>query len=299
MQSIYSTVPKEAHIMRRRAGGADPGRIATVFLLIVIVVAVIWLASAGASGNAVSNIITSLFKSNNTPDPSASPGVQTPTPSQEVSSNKITQTLQYPPFSIYAVQLGAFSEQANAVYQSQAVKTQGAAGYILLDQGLYRILATVFYEEADARSVKDNLLAQDIDACVKPLVIDGLTLNITATAEQIAAIKAAHDQWLATAQALAQIDRGYDSKIMTRQQVSSNVSDAILALKTAREAAQLAAAGSAQVDLVCAELLKTETELQKLTDPSLTDSMLSADIKHCLIDMVYRFGQYAQQISTQ
>ena len=285
--------------MRRRPGGADPGRIATVFLLIVIVVAVIWLASAGASGNAVSNIITKLFKSNNTSVPTGTPSDATPGPTQTVSGEKISQTLQYPPFSVYAVQLGAFEEQGNAAYQSQAVKTQGAAGYMLFDQGLYRILATVFYEETDARSVKDNLLAQDIDACVKPMVIDGLTLNITATPEQIAAIKAAHDQWLASAQALAQIDRGFDSKVITRQQVSSNVSDAILGLKKVREAAHMAAAGSSQVDMVCAELLKTETELQKLTDPSLTDTMLTANIKHCLIDMIYRFGQYARQISTQ
>jgi hypothetical protein len=56
----------------------------------------------------------------------------------------------------YAVQLGAFSSESQALTASEAIRELGGGGYILVD-GPYRIIAAVYPEEQQAISVMANI----------------------------------------------------------------------------------------------------------------------------------------------
>lgn len=55
----------------------------------------------------------------------------------------------------YAVQLGSYSSESQALAASQTIRQMGGAGYIVMD-GSYRIIAAVYPEEEQAQSVMAN-----------------------------------------------------------------------------------------------------------------------------------------------
>ncbi len=58
---------------------------------------------------------------------------------------------------IYAVQFGVFSTLEAAQSEAANVIARGAAGYIMPDDGRYRVLAAAYRTADDARKVRDNL----------------------------------------------------------------------------------------------------------------------------------------------
>ena len=56
----------------------------------------------------------------------------------------------------YAVQLGAFTSESQAITAAEAIRELGGGGYIIMD-GPYRIIAAVYPEEQQAASVMANI----------------------------------------------------------------------------------------------------------------------------------------------
>jgi hypothetical protein len=289
--------------MRRTSPyGPNPARIATIFLLIAIVIVVIWFASSNSENSFYEKIIAPLFGTNNmtaTPNPSTSPSISPKTTSPNVtgSSASTTKRLEFKPFVMYGVQLGAFSVRENAAATANIINTMGAAGYIYEDKDLYRVLATVFYDENDARGVVDNIKASsDMDACLKIITIDGLTLDISASSDQVEMVRNAHNVWLDSAKKLAQIDRSFDSTLITRAEFTTALNELVTKIATARKDLEKHDTSSTIIKSLCTNLTKQEGNISALATSTLSDKELTSKTKYTLIDMVLGFSNYAKSV---
>ena len=90
------------------------------------------------------------------------------------------------------MQLGVFSEQGNATQAATGFRAKGAAGYVLKEDGMYRVLDSVYYLQEDAKAVRDAYKAQDqSSACLYNVATAGIQWNVSGSQAQIDAIKAA------------------------------------------------------------------------------------------------------------
>jgi len=269
-------------------------------LLILITVLAAWLAAGDKAGKFIADkIIAPLKGSGNTvPSPTALAAEPAVTPDAAGSgAGKITRQLKYDSFNIHAIQLGVFSMQENAVYQAQAVKSRGAAGYILTDNDMYRVLATVFFNRDDAVNVKDNLIEnQGIDACVKDMAVAELALTITSEESNIVYIDTAIKSWLQSARDLSNLDRGFDSGLVTRTQAMSSLLEIQSSLDNCNESLKGLGADNRIIQSMQEELGILSGELEALNDSSLSDASFSSQLKYVLIDVLWRYGNFASSI---
>jgi hypothetical protein len=140
--------------------------------------------------------------------PAATAGTQTPAvtasasaagssaTAQETSSvlsgDKITEEIKMGSVTLYGVQLGVFTELSNAQATADKFKAEGSAGYIMKEDALYRVIDSVYYNENDAKTVRDAYRAgSSPDACVIRVQASGVNWKVNATREQIDSIRGA------------------------------------------------------------------------------------------------------------
>jgi hypothetical protein len=76
----------------------------------------------------------------------------------------------------YAVQLGSYASESQALTASQAIRELGGAGYIVMD-GSYRIIAAVYPEEEQALSVMANANQFSLEKYV--IIVPEIVLNFS------------------------------------------------------------------------------------------------------------------------
>ena len=72
-------------------------------------------------------------------------------------SSSFTSTLDVPSISCFALQMGVFSSKDNADKLSEEMRSKGAGGYVYSDGSVYRVLASCYQSESEARTVKERL----------------------------------------------------------------------------------------------------------------------------------------------
>jgi hypothetical protein len=183
----------------RRMGRAKHGKkdgygAATVVLLLLLAAAFIYAfkslgfydmifkpaATAGTQPPAV------------TASASADSGATPQETSSVVSGDKITEEIKMGSVTLYGVQLGVFTELANAQATADKFKAEGSAGYIMKEDALYRVVDSVYYNESDAQTVRDAYRSgSSPDACVIRVQASGVNWKVNATREQIDSIRGA------------------------------------------------------------------------------------------------------------
>lgn len=111
---------------------------------------------------------------------------------------KEERTLTLPGQSWFALQLGVFADQAAAQSTAETYQGRGAAGYLALHQGSYRVLAAAYQARADAQQVQTRLRERHgVDAVIAEITRPEITLRLTGQAVQLTAIE---DAWTALTQ---------------------------------------------------------------------------------------------------
>lgn len=191
------------------------GRFANLVLIAVILGIAAYLIGAGAAGSWLAdNVINPVFNGGNanaaasftesartvTPGetPSASPSAAPP-------SGRTEERITVNEISVYALQMGAFSDKANAETAAAAVKAKGGAGYIVYDGSLYKVLVAGYTDRNDADQVMASLKTQGMETTLYELKSGTLTFKIGAERAQIDAVKACFDAAPDTVAALEQI----------------------------------------------------------------------------------------------
>lgn len=114
----------------------------------------------------------------------------TVSPAPAASGEKISEDIKMNAITLYGVQLGVFTKQENAETSAEKFKKDGSAGYIMKDDALLRVVDSVFYTEADAKTLRDEYRKNlSPDACILKVEVSGVNWNVNATREQIDAIR--------------------------------------------------------------------------------------------------------------
>lgn len=166
----------------------------------------LYLAAAGYLGKAYSQWIAPWImeraaktqETEATPPPQASAPAQTDEPSGIASEHV---QIQMEGQTLYCLQLGAFSERANAEALAASLREMGAAGYIVEDT-YFRVLAAGYTSEADAEVVAERIRTEEeMEVGIYQMACPGLSIEITAPADIAEGLQAIVADWEEMAQA--------------------------------------------------------------------------------------------------
>ena len=288
--------------MRTTAYGANnSGKMITIILCLCIIASAIWAATSDVAGGYISEkIFKPLFSK--TEDLTTAPTTES-TPvviddSSQSSSNMVTVKLDYNARTIYAVQIGAFSSYENAQSGAKDALVYGGAGYIITTDGFHKLYTSAYLNESDAQLYKTSLLSQGVDACISQIEIDGVQLDITASQEQIDVINGAHSTWIDSSETLFDLADKQENNQITSTEAISAVKD----IHTDIQESMAELSAYKDLSIITEQLYENlslcDEQLSSFLSASLSDAEISSSIKYLMIDFIYRFGQYANEISS-
>lgn len=108
----------------------------------------------------------------------------------DAKEQTVTSTFEIPEISVYALQAGVFSEQENADTFAESLQQKGGAGYILEEEGSYRVMIAGYLTQEEAENVKDRLESeQSMETKVFPIEAGKLSVEMETTEEAAEVIK--------------------------------------------------------------------------------------------------------------
>jgi hypothetical protein len=281
-------------------------RHSTLIIVAVLLGITAYFVGAGAAGGWLAeNVINPVFNSGvaATSSPTATPEMNASAPasataaqSPAVSGTHSEEQITAQSVTLYALQVGAFSDENNAKKIAQDVKQRGGAGFISYDGSLYRVLLAGYTSENDAKSVKADLENQNISTTIFKLDSGALEFRIGAEKQQIEAVKACFGIVPTIVSELQQIifdaDRG------------NNVDDRITALKT--KADEVNVNLKAAVSLESASMASLIQYMDSLCDklgaiPKSTEVSgvaFSSELKYNLIGVVVDYAAFFKKLSS-
>ncbi len=282
-------------------------RFSSLIIVAVILGITAYFVGAGAAGGWLAeNVINPVFNSGTGKAEEPSPSMTTAvSPASTVETSNLTETpasaqteeqITAQSITLYTLQVGAFSDEANAQQAAKEVIGRGGAGFVAYDGSLYRVLVAGYTSENDAKSVKADLESQGISTTVFKLESGALEFKIGAEKQQIDAIKGCFDVVPATVSELQQIIYASDK--------GEKVDDRVTALK----------AGAAEVTTSLKAIVSTESEamsnlvafmdsfcellgsIHKSSDVS--SVAFSAELKYNLISVVVDYSTFFKELSS-
>lgn len=201
--------------------------------------------------------------------------------------------------TLYALQLGAFKDKANADSNAHALQARGAGGYVHQDaDGLYRVLAAVYEDENAAKAVRKQIIDNDgLDAFVYPISAPAVAFRVTAGAAQVEAVRNAFDVLSQAAVELGKICMEYDKKQIDTASAKKRLSDLRDAAKKPYD--QLGeSASSGQLAEVTDGLKELISDLELFSTKEEGSAVdFSAAIKYTHIKTVCKYAQLLRDIT--
>lgn len=165
------------------------GTLAGAALCILFVsAAVIYLVGFSGAGSWVAeHVVAPVFAALGTGDGTLEQ--ERSEPSGQSVTAAASRLLELPALSCHALQMGVYSTEDNAKNQSSALQALGAAGYIIEEEGRYRVLAAAYTSASDLQQVRDRLQAEGLDSAAYLLTSQTSKLIITGTEVQVASLE--------------------------------------------------------------------------------------------------------------
>ena len=283
-------------------------RYTALIIVIVILAAAVYFAGAGAAGGWLAeNVINPVFNNDSTSVAATS------TESSDVSTASVEETVQTvnlpaesgtrveeeisaDEVSLYALQVGAFSEEDNAKNTASSVRALGGAGFVAYDGELYRVLIAAYTDESDAKEVKTTLESENVSTSVFTLSSGTLTFKIGAEQSQIDAIKACFNVVPEIIDTLQQIiydaDKGenVDAALAALRQKATEKADNLEAVVSTDGGAMQSLSTYMQ------GLCKTLENIPLSTDVSEVE--FSSELKYNLIGIVIDYSTFLDEIGS-
>ncbi len=210
------------------------------------------------------------------------------------------ENVELPAISCFALQMGVFSSSENAASLSASIQERGGGGYVYSDGDMYRVLASGYSSEAEAREVKKQLTDQGADCAVYDLSAPGVAFSITAGKDDILSIKdsfrALYDAQAALCAACIQFDEESMSPAEGTSLVREIGSRLTASCDTLYKYADFSPALAALAD--CCK--SCSAALSALSEGTYGSSVaFSAAMKHTLLDISADYSSMLQSIGNQ
>jgi len=284
-------------------------RYAAFILTALLLFVVIYVISAGTLGKFVSNLISPILigtgdkdETNNLPgeDPLLTVPEDDPTENSTADTVKITAPLKANALSMYAIQMGAFTDGANAETFAQELRSRGGAGFILND-GFHRVLAIGFQSEEDAKKVRDELKVDGIESHVYKIASAGVNMNITATEANVNAIRSAYLLWENTFATLENLIIDLDSGTIGPKEAYDKIKNIHSSMEEKHLELQELNANQTNNVILSGLVDLFRRGIQSfngiLSQNSSDKVAISSKIKYTNIDMLIQYKDYMEQIT--
>ena len=237
------------------------------------------------------------------PPPTVTP-YKTATPSEPAQTPKVevVKDVTFPRLDYHAVQIGAFSSVETAETEAAEIKQRGGAGYILFDVR-YRVFASVYLNESDARSVRDRLMSENgIDSYIYSGAVPAVELTVTASQEKINSISAGYEAWRTSLELMRKLSDLVDKGNMEPSEAINELFNSIEALNLTRDAL-LPGAGvedeSGVLEGLATLLQNMSARSEDFCGRNFADSIaFSAAIKYNYVEAVFEYKEYISAISS-
>lgn len=319
--AAYRYTRRRARSQRgREAQGGGAGR---VILGLLAVAALLYFITASAAGSWISeNIVNPVLEAFN-PEPATSVAdtawleptgagggtgdIYADADETLSAQDSVTATPNAAPITgtdlkldgalIHAVQMGAFKSEANAGTEADTVRGRGGAGYVYYDGELYRVLASAYATEPEAKAVRDQLKSEAIEAGVFTMEIEEVNLHVTAGENVVAAMTGAMDAVKAARDELTALSIAYDKKEITASAAKSSIDETNASLRAAlNELSAQAGSDNAVISRLAALLEKMSAGLDELSSAG-NELDFSSRMKYTQIGMVSDTVEFVNAIT--
>lgn len=282
----------------------------------ILMAVVIYFVVAGGLGNWIAEKVILPFMGGGEPSPSE--GLYTPVPSvsgdavpsatAQPTATPVPQTreLTISPIPFYAIQMGAFINQANAESEAKAIRERGAAGFLYTDADRHRVLASAYLTRADADKVQKQLLeTQGLESYVLDLYAEGgaVTLRVTASQERLQGMESAMGAYRAALDGMEDVARRLDlgeiGPDAARQELRATAEAVIAARQGLTGGAEVD--GKSDILAQYGDMMDEQAKqlLNTADDGSAAAMEISARIKYTYIDSLDRHGKLLQSIAKE
>ena len=288
-------------LAKRRRSRRKKGNNAWVVNLgiVILLAAVVYILLAGKVGAWISETLLAPPSATQTADGTLTPAPGA-SPITQLTGEMITKEVQTPLLTLYTLQLGAFSQPANAADAATESRATGAAGYVANHQSLYRVLGAAYATQADATTVKDHLkTTQNLDCGVFPLQSESLIIKITAEEECITAIENALATWLTLIEKTREIGLAFDKGTLDKAAATTQLTETTQQAKAAAETLtqiQALATGITLPGELAAELTKCAAQLEEVL--LATDADFGWRLKYVCLSIADLYVQYINALGT-
>ncbi len=199
----------------------------------------------------------------------------------------------------YAVQMGAFKSEANAGTEADAVRQRGGAGYVYFDGELYRVLASAYATEAEAKDVRDQLKEDMIESGVFPIEIREVDLRVTAGQNVVSAMTGAVDAIKKAREDMTALSIAFDKEEKTQEQAGEEVSAIGAELKAALDTLKKeAGSDNAVISSLSGAMEKMIGDLNQLASVSGGSSVdFSSRMKYTQIGIISDTVEFIEEIT--
>lgn len=221
--------------------------------------------------------------------------------SLEVSLNggisSVSENVELPAISCFALQMGVFSSEENASALSESLKERGAGGYVYDDEGMYRVLAAGYNTETEARTVKERLISEGSDCAVYDISAPAVTFSITAGKNEIQSIKESFYALYDAQTALCAACIEFDEKSVSPSEGAALVSDIQSKLASSCEELYKYADASPALAALAECCDKCTASLGALAEGSYSGSTeFSSAMKHSMLEISDAYASMLRSI---
>ncbi len=172
---------------RRRKNSFSPALV----LVLVVFLVIAYLIGASKFGTWLATKVVAPMIRGSSPTITSELVIPSASPTAEQAQDVDTLVISLPAIHCYAIQMGVFEKKENAQAQSDSLKKLGAAGYILSDEDMYRVLAAGYPDESSMEKVRAQLQGEGLDSRTYEISANGLRLRVKGTEEQLERLEAA------------------------------------------------------------------------------------------------------------
>lgn len=220
---------------------------------------------------------------------------------QEENASKTTETVKVQAMNFFGIQMGAFNSKENAQAVGDQLKAKGGAGYILNDQ-YSRVIAMMFLSQNDAATVIQQLSNNSIEAQMYELKCPGVEMEITATGPKIEGIKSIfsliQEKFGDIENTIKDLD---NDKITTEIAINrlNEINDEITSKIEMLNQYSATQEGNKVLSGLKNFLTDQADNLDQIIQGNMSDKVaISSKIKYTYIDMIVKYKEYMEQITT-
>lgn len=232
---------------KRRAAGGTGGNsngAARMVVALLVIAAIVYVISASTVGTWIAEkVIAPAFSAF---DNLMQAGASVPTPSQAPdsvslpqqgnSAQSVTGEVSISAMECFALQMGVYSDKSNAEREAEALQQRGAGGYVMEDNGKYRVLAAAYNVQESLKQVREQLTAEGMESASYVFHAQNSTLQVTAPQEQLNGITAGFDVLTTLLEDMAEETLAFDQQQKTASEgrkIASGLLSTLRAAKTA------------------------------------------------------------------